>query len=76
MTLYLEGIEAQIWAAAYGSAYALRALQGVPGHQASTEAIEVANGAVGHYTAIVEAVATLEPSQPPPRKRRKLLPWG
>ena len=75
MTLKLEGIEAQIWTATYGSAFSLRTFQGHPGHQASTEAIEIANAAVAHYTAIVEAVAELESSRPP-KKRRSLFGWG
>jgi len=70
----LDGIEAQIWASAYGAAYVVRTTQGEPGHAASTRAIEIANEAVAHYTAIVEAVATLsEPPEPAKPKRRF---WG
>lgn len=75
MTLHLAGVEAQIWASTYGAAYAIRIIQGDPAHAASMEAIEIANRAVTEYRAIDDAVATLEPSTPP-QKRRWWPPWG
>ena len=75
MTLHLAGVEAQIWAATYGAAYAVRVIQGAPGHVSSTDAIEIANTAVAEYRAIVDAVASLEPSTPPQR-RPWWPPWG
>jgi hypothetical protein len=75
MPLQLEGVEAQIWASAYGAAYVMRIAQGLPGHVASTDAIEIANTAVAHYSAIAEAVSSFEPNTPPPKRRRKWLAW-
>jgi hypothetical protein len=74
MAVHLDGIEAQIWAAAYGSAYALRHIQGEPGRSSSTEAIAIANAAVAHYSAIAQTSTMM--AETLPKKRRRLLPWG